>query len=76
MLVYLSMLRTGILLLFGALAALTQGQPKLEGDWSGTLFAGSARLRLSLNIEKAPDGLYTGKLNSLDQGAVLPFDVD
>lgn len=69
------MLRTGILLLLGTLAVLAQGQPKLEGDWSGTLFAGSAKLRLSLHIEKAPDGLYTGKLNSLDQGAVLPFDV-
>lgn len=68
------MIRYGVLLLAAAVAAFGQTAPALEGDWHGTLAAGSASLRLGLHIEKASDGLFLGKLNSLDQGAVLPLD--
>jgi len=57
-----------------ALGLLAQTPALLEGDWSGTLVAGPAHLRLALHITRASDGLYLGELNSLDQGSVLPFD--
>jgi murein DD-endopeptidase MepM/ murein hydrolase activator NlpD len=66
-------MRYGLIVMLSALPAFAQG-PALEGDWHGVLAAGGATLRLALHIEKAPDGLYSGNLNSLDQGAVLPFD--
>src|SRR5581483_338099 len=70
---YLGMQRISILLALATIPALAQ-TPVLEGDWSGALSVGGGSLRLALHIDKAPDGLYTGKLNSLDQGAVLPID--
>jgi len=71
---YLHMLRSGVVFILAALAAFAQAPVVLEGDWQGTLSAGGGSLRLALHIEKASDGLYLGKMNSLDQGAVLPFD--
>jgi len=41
----------------------------IVGDWSGTLEAGPAKLRLLLHIKAAPDGTLTGTLDSIDQGA-------
>jgi len=66
-------MRYALVLMLSALPAFAQG-PVLEGDWHGVLAAGGASLRLALHVEKASDGLYSGNLNSLDQGAVLPFD--
>ncbi|HWC96743.1 MAG TPA: M23 family metallopeptidase [Candidatus Sulfopaludibacter sp.] len=65
------MLRNGLAFLLLALPAFGQ---VLEGDWRGALSAGGNSLRLTLHIEKASDGLYSGRLNSLDQGSVLPLD--
>jgi hypothetical protein len=44
-------------------------QPSVVGDWSGTLEAGPAKLRLLLHIKAAQDGTLTGALDSIDQGA-------
>lgn len=44
-------------------------QASVVGDWSGTLVAGPAQLRLLLHIKAAQDGTLTGTLDSLDQGA-------
>jgi murein DD-endopeptidase MepM/ murein hydrolase activator NlpD len=68
------MVRIGMVLALAALPAFAQAPAVLEGDWSGALSAGGATLHLALHIDKASDGLYSGKLNSLDQGAVLPLD--
>ena len=46
----------------------------LEGSWQGTLEAGGAKLRLVLNLTKSEAGTYSGKLDSLDQGATIPID--
>jgi hypothetical protein len=40
----------------------------LAGDWEGTLSAGGGQLRLTLHVTKTDDGLYLGKLISVDQG--------
>jgi len=40
----------------------------LAGDWMGTLGRGAEKLRLKLHVTKTFDGLYTGKLVSIDQG--------
>jgi len=44
-------------------------QPSIAGDWSGTLDAGGAQLRLILHITAAKDGALTATLDSIDQGA-------
>lgn len=46
----------------------------LEGAWQGTLDAGE-KLRLVLTVSKANDGAYSGKIDSLDQGASIPIEV-
>jgi hypothetical protein len=46
----------------------------LEGVWQGTLDAGE-KLRLVLTISKSADGSFSGKVDSLDQGASIPIDV-
>ena len=43
--------------------------PAIAGDWSGTLKAGSAELRLVLHIAAAKDGSLTATLDSVDQGS-------
>ncbi|HEU4766375.1 MAG TPA: alpha/beta fold hydrolase [Pyrinomonadaceae bacterium] len=45
-----------------------------EGSWQGTLEAGGAKLRLVVTLTKTDAGAYTGKLDSLDQGATIPID--
>jgi dipeptidyl aminopeptidase/acylaminoacyl peptidase len=45
-----------------------------DGSWQGTLDAGGAKLRLALTITKSDAGVYSGKLDSLDQGATIPID--
>jgi hypothetical protein len=65
-------------LVFGIAAvavAVAQGTaPGPEGTWRGTLQTGASTLRLVLKIAKAPDGLFTGSLDSLDQGSTIPID--
>ena len=45
-----------------------------EGLWQGTLDVGGTKLRLEVTITKSDTGAYSGKLNSLDQGATIPID--
>src|SRR5579871_4091820 len=52
-------------------AGLMNAQPPaadLAGDWVGTLGSGAEKLRLKLHVIKTYDGLYIGKLLSIDQG--------
>jgi dipeptidyl aminopeptidase/acylaminoacyl peptidase len=44
------------------------------GSWQGTLEAGGTKLRLLVTVTKSDAGVYTGKLDSLDQGATIPID--
>ena len=47
----------------------------VEGIWQGTLEADGAKLRLALEITKSSAGVFTGNLDSLDQGAMdIPID--
>src|SRR4029434_219829 len=48
--------------------------PGLEGSWQGTLEAGGQKLRLVVTVTKSDAGTYTGKLESVDQGATIPID--
>jgi len=45
-----------------------------EGSWHGTLEAGGAKLRIALSVTRSEAGVYTGKFDSLDQGATIPID--
>ena len=45
-----------------------------SGSWQGTLDAGGTKLRLALTITKSDAGTYSGKLDSLDQGATIVID--
>jgi murein DD-endopeptidase MepM/ murein hydrolase activator NlpD len=54
-------------------AGVAYGQ-SLAGDWEGTLGGLGEQLRLTLHVSKTDDGLYLGKLVSLDQGnAQIPL---
>jgi dipeptidyl aminopeptidase/acylaminoacyl peptidase len=46
----------------------------LDGTWQGTLEAGATKLRVALTVTKSEAGIYTGKFDSLDQGATIPID--
>lgn len=46
-----------------------------EGSWQGTLEAGGTKLRIALTVTKSEAGVYTGKFDSLDQGATIPIDM-
>ena len=50
-------------------AAPPSAQAAVVGDWSGTLNAGPAQLRLVIHLKAAPDGTLSGTLDSIDQGA-------
>jgi len=66
-----------ILLLLLGLSCQVFGQTPakdFEGSWQGTLEAGGQKLRLVVTVTKSDAGAYTGKLDSLDQGATLPID--
>jgi uncharacterized protein len=45
-----------------------------EGSWQGILDAGGQKLRLAVTVSKSDAGIYTGKFESLDQGATIPID--
>jgi len=57
-----------------AIQTVAQGTRSPEGTWQGTLDAGQ-KLRLALTIEKKTNGTYSGSLNSIDQGTVIPIDI-
>jgi hypothetical protein len=46
----------------------------IEGSWQGTLDTGGAKLRLILLIIKTSGGAYTGRIESIDQGASIPVN--
>jgi murein DD-endopeptidase len=46
----------------------------MSGSWFGALGTGQNQLHLILTVQKAGNGTYSGQLNSVDQGAVLPMD--
>jgi murein DD-endopeptidase MepM/ murein hydrolase activator NlpD len=48
--------------------------PGLEGLWQGALGSGANQLRLLLRITKSPDGTFSAKLDSVDQGSTIPVD--
>jgi murein DD-endopeptidase MepM/ murein hydrolase activator NlpD len=62
--------------MFAVIAFLPQsgGPAGLEGAWHGSLNTGVADLSLRLTVEKS-GGRFTGKLNSVEQGAIVPADV-
>jgi murein DD-endopeptidase len=69
-------------LCFFAVAALVVARPRsqnpsagagLEGKWEGQLGQGANHLRIVLLFTKLADGSWSGQLNSVDQGAVLPM---
>jgi pimeloyl-ACP methyl ester carboxylesterase len=65
-------LRSALTLALPAVVAVAQmsAPPKAPaGEWTATLEAGGARLRLVLHLTPAPGGGWTGTLDSLDQGA-------
>src|SRR4029453_784444 len=45
-----------------------------EGSWQGSLEAGGQKLRLVVTVTKSDAGVYSGKLDSLDQGATIAID--
>src|SRR5262245_40471217 len=45
-----------------------------EGVWRGTLEVSGTQLRLVLTITKSDSSGYSGKVDSLDQGATIPVD--
>ena len=45
-----------------------------DGSWQGTLEAGGQKLRIALTVTKSEAGVYSGKFESLDQGASIPID--
>ena len=45
------------------------------GSWQGTLEAGGQKLRLVVTVTKSDAGVYSGKFESLDQGATIPIDI-
>jgi dienelactone hydrolase len=66
-----------VLLVLLGLSCLVFGQTPakdFEGSWQGTLEAGGTKLRLVLTVTKSDAGAYSGKLDSLDQGASIPLD--
>jgi dipeptidyl aminopeptidase/acylaminoacyl peptidase len=65
-----------LLLLFGLSCPLIGQTPEraFEGSWQGTLDVGGTKLRLVVAVTKSDAGTYTGKLDSLDQGATIPID--
>ena len=46
----------------------------VDGTWQGTLEAGATKLRVALTVTRSEAGVYTGKFDSLDQGATIPID--
>jgi murein DD-endopeptidase len=57
----------------GQLLGQTPGR-SLEGSWHGTIDVGQ-KLRLVLTVSRSPDGAYSGKVDSLDQGSSIPIEI-
>jgi murein DD-endopeptidase MepM/ murein hydrolase activator NlpD len=59
-----------------ATAAPQTGTPDsgIAGTWRGSLGSGATALHLVLTITKLSNGDYSGQLNSVDQGAVIPME--
>src|ERR1700741_3057532 len=58
----------------GVVRLRAQSQPSYQdaqGTWEGTLQAGANSLRLIVTLTKSSAGIYSGQLNSVDQGATL-----
>ena len=51
-----------------------QAAGDLAGTWKGELGQGAAKLHIVLSITKSSDGSFSGQLNSVDQGSVIPMD--
>jgi len=45
-----------------------------EGSWQSTLEAAGQKLRLVVTVTNSDAGVYSGKLDSLDQGATIAID--
>ena len=62
----------------GPAPAIAQTQPPvtsdINGSWTGVLGTGAQQLHLVITVNRSGDGKYSGQLNSVDQGAVLPMD--
>jgi hypothetical protein len=58
-----------VALSFAGLAHAQEPLASLVGDWEGTLDSGAGKLRLALHAIKADDGLYLGKLVSIDSAS-------
>jgi Peptidase family M23 len=69
-----SILRISAALLVITAAAAQTPAPGLDGTWRGTLVTPAGSLRLVLRIDKSPDGLLTGVLDSVDQGSKIPIE--
>lgn len=59
--------------LIAAFAFAQTTAPGLEGDWQGTLVAGPNSLRVVFHITRSSDGIYLGRIDSLDQGTSIPI---
>ncbi len=46
----------------------------LAGTWKGELGQGATKLHIVLTITKSADGAFSGQLNSVDQGSVIPME--
>ena len=57
------------LALAAGLAPMLGAQAQLQGDWQGTLSAGTVQLRLVLHITAGKDGALAATLDSIDQAA-------
>jgi murein DD-endopeptidase len=57
-----------------AFAQAAKTESDLVGTWKGELGAGAAKLRVVLTITKLSGGEFSGQLNSVDQGAVIPME--
>jgi murein DD-endopeptidase len=57
-----------------ALGQAAKTDSDLAGTWKGELGAGAAKLHIVLTITKAADGAFSGQLNSVDQGAMIPME--
>lgn len=75
---YLLAVATAVILAPGLSAQQTgSGADRFLGNWSGTLAAGGARLRLALAVTRDGSGKLSAELTSVDQGnAKLPAAVD
>jgi murein DD-endopeptidase MepM/ murein hydrolase activator NlpD len=54
--------------------ATAQTNPDLAGTWKGELGGEGAQLHIVLTITRNAAGEFSGQLNSVDQGSVIPMD--